>query len=170
MKIKSRRRLLVLSGALAAPIVAASAAFACQSLSTLTVNPKSGPSGTVVNAVGHNYNTAASASNVEIHLDTRDGPVLWSGRPGPDRAIRASFAVNASPGYHVLIATQYSGSGTPIAGTPGRASFNVTSGAAADVTGGFHPSDLATPLGVAGLALSMTAFAVRRRRQATSAA
>ncbi|HWC12781.1 MAG TPA: hypothetical protein VG455_16350 [Acidimicrobiales bacterium] len=169
MKIKSRRRLLVLSGALAAPIVAASAAFACQSLATATVTPKSGPSGTVVNLAGSNYSSSPTSSAIEVHLDSRTGPVLAS--TGPASRINLDFAVTGSVGYHSLIVTQYTGSGAPVAGTPGRAAFQITSGAASsDITGGFRPSDLATPLGVAGLALSMTAFAVRRRRQATSAA
>ncbi len=168
VKIKSRRRLLVLSGALAAPVVAASAAFACQSLATATVTPKSGPSGSIVNVKGGNYSSSPTSSAIEVHLDSRTGPVLAS--TGPAASIDLNFAVNAPAGYHVLVVTQYTSSGAPVAGTPGRASFNVTSGAAADVTGGFTPSDLATPLGVAGLALSMTAFAIRRRRSATSAA
>jgi hypothetical protein len=167
VNIKSRRRLAVLSGAVAAPVVVASAAFACQSLATATVTPKSGPSGTVVNLTGGNYSSSPTASPIVVHLDSRTGPVL--AQTGPASTINLNFAVNANPGYHVLVVTQYTSSGAPVAGTPGRASFNVTSGAAADVTGGFSPSDLATPLGVAGLALSLTAFAVRRRR-ATSAA
>jgi hypothetical protein len=169
MQTKSRRRLLVLSGALVAPIVAASAAFACQALTPGTVSPKEGPSGTVVNFKATNFSSSPTASPVVVHLDSRTGPTLAS-TGGPVRDVNLNFAVNASPGYHVLIATQYTASGAPVAGSPARASFRVTSGAAADVTSGFSPSDLATPLGVAGLALSMTAFAVRRRRQATSAA
>ncbi len=149
--------------------MAASAAFACQSLATLTVNPKSGPSGTQVTATGGNYSGSPTSSPVVIHLDTRTGPVLWSSS-GPTSTINASFAVNGPVGYHALVATQYTASGAPVAGTPGRASFNITSGPAADITGGFTPADLATPLGVAGLALSMTAFAIRRRRRATSVA
>lgn len=149
--------------------MAASAAFACQSLSTLTVTPKSGPSGTVVHAVGSNYSASSSASRIEVHLDTRTGPILFA-TAGPQSSFTADFPVNAGPGYHSLIATQYNAAGAPVGGTPGRASFNVTSSATQDVTGGFTPSDLATPLGVAGLALSMTAYAVRRRRRATSAA
>lgn len=149
--------------------MAASAAFACQSLATLTLTVKSGPSGTQTHASGGNYSSSPSSSPVVIHLDTRTGPVLWSSG-GPTSTVNADFAVNGPAAYHALVATQYTSSGAPVAGTPGRASFNITSGAAADVTGGFAPSDLATPLGVAGLALSMTAFAVRRRRRATSAA
>ncbi len=158
----------MLSGALAAPIVAASAAFACQALATATVTPKSGPSGTVVNLRGFNYSSSPTSSPIQVRLDSRTGRVL--AETGPASSINLNFPVNASPGFHVLLVTQYTGSGAPVAGTPGRASFQVTSGAAADVTGGFDPSDLATPIGVAGLALSMTAFAVRRRRQASSAA
>jgi len=168
VKIKSRRRLLALSGALVAPIVAASAAWACQALTPATVNPKSGPSGTVVNLRATNFSSSPTSSQIEVHLDSRTGPVLASQPPARD--VNLTFPVNASPGYHVLIVTQYTSSGAPVAGSPARASFRVTSASSADVTGGFTPSNLATPLGVAGLALSMTAFAVRRRRQAAPTA
>ena len=171
MKIKSRRRLVLLSGALAAPIVAASAAFACQSLATLTLDKKSGPSGTEVTVLqGANYSGSPTSSRIEFHLDARNGPLLGA-TAGPQANITGvKFTVRGPAGYHAILATQYTASGAAVAGTPGRTSFNITSGSAADVTGGFAPSDLATPLGVAGLALSMTAFAVRRRRRVTSAA
>ena len=170
MKIKSRRRLVILSGAVAAPVVAASAAFACQSLATLTLDKKAGPSGTTVRVVqGANYSGSPTSSRIEFHLDSRTGPLLGA-TAGPQSNITgATFTVSGPAGRHVILATQYTGSGAPVAGTPGRAQFEITGGSAADITGGFRPSDLATPLGVAGLALSMTAFAVRRRR-ATSAA
>jgi hypothetical protein len=168
VKTKSRRRLFVLSGALAAPIVAASAAFACQALTPATVTPKEGPSGTTVNLSASNFSSSPTSSAIRVHLDSRNGPVL--AQTGPATRVNLSFPVNASVGYHYLVVTQYTSSGSPVAGSPARAAFRVTSGSAADITGGFSPSDLATPLGVAGLALSMTAFAVRRRRRATSAA
>jgi hypothetical protein len=171
VKIKSRRRLVVLSGALAAPIVAASAAFACQSLATLTLDKKSGPSGTRVTVVqGANYSGSPTASRVEFRLDKRDGTLLGA-TAGPQANITGTqFTVTGPAGWHVILATQYTASGAAVAGTPGKASFQIGGASSADVTGGFTPSDLATPLGVAGLALSMTAFAVRRRRSATSAA
>ena len=148
--------------------MAASAAFACQSLATATVNPKSGPSGTTVNLRGTNYSSSPTASPIQVHLDSRTGPVL--AQTGPSTSINLNFAVTGPAGSHPLVVTQYTSSGAPVAGTPGRSYFNITSGSSADVTGGFTPSDLATPLGVAGLALSMTAFAVRRRRHAAAKA
>ena len=150
--------------------MAASAAFACQSLATLTLDKKSGPSGTQVTVVqGANYSGSPTSSRVEFHLDSRTGPLLGA-TAGPQANITGTtFTVTGPAGPHVILATQYTSSGSPVAGTPGRARFDITGGSSADITGGFSPSDLATPLGVAGLALSMTAFAVRRRR-ATSAA
>jgi hypothetical protein len=170
VKIKSRRRLAVLSGAIAAPVVVASAAFACQSLATLTLDKKAGPSGTEVTVLqGANYSGSPTSSRIEFHLDTRTGPLLGA-TAGPQSNISGTkFTVSGPDGWHVILATQYTASGAPVAGTPGKASFQIGGASSADVTGGFTPSDLATPLGVAGLALSMTAFAVRRRR-ATSAA
>jgi len=163
--ITSRRRTAVFFGAVAAPVIAASAAFACQSLTPAQVSPKSGPSGTTATVTANNFSTAASASDVTVRLDSRNGPVLWTGRPAANRSVTATVTVNAPAGYHTLLVTQYAASGAPIAGSPARTSFQVTGAAATADTSPIAPSALLTPLGLAGLALS-GALVVRRRRTA----
>jgi LPXTG-motif cell wall-anchored protein len=163
------RAALVSFGVVAIPVALASAAFACQSLSTLQLSAKSGPSGSTVTATGGNWSAAASSSNVDIHLDTRTGPVLASTKPATGSStISTPVTISASTGYHVLIATQ-SANGVPRAGTPGRASYQVTAGpAAASAT--TLPSGLASPLTLAGLVLmSLVGFLARRRRHAVTA-
>ena len=164
MQVKSRRRVLAVFAAVAAPVIVASAAFACQSLATLRANPNSGPAGTVVTLTGNNYSGSASASPITIRLDSRTGPILASIPPTSRFTVTVNIpATNA--GYHTLLATQYTASGAPVAGTPGRASFQVTGGAASADTSPIVPSALLTPLGLAGLALS-GALVLRRRRSA----
>ena len=56
-------------------MVFASVAYACQSLTTAAVNPKSGPAGSTVNVTGCNYSNAAQ---VEVRLDSRTAaPAAW---------------------------------------------------------------------------------------------
>ena len=147
---------------------AASVAFACQSLATLSVSPNSGASGTVVNFSGGKYSSSSSASDVVIHRDTKTGPALWTGRASSTGSIGGSFAMTGTTGYHVLIATQYTSPGVPCAGCPGRSSFNVTASSSAS-SASVLPSALTSPVGLAGVA-SLTALgaaaALRRRREA----
>ena len=165
--ITSRRRSAVFFAAVAAPVIAASAAFACQSLSTAAVSPKSGPAGSTVTVTGNNYSTAATSSPVQVRLDSRTGPLLWSGAPAANRSITATVTIpgDTPAGYHTILVTQYTSTGAPVAGTPGRTSFQVTGAASSADTSPIAPSALLTPLGLAGLALS-GALVVRRRRTA----
>jgi hypothetical protein len=143
-----KRRLLVGFAIVAVPVGLASAAFACQVLATLSVTPTSGPSGTSVTATGGNYSSSASASNIEIHLDSRTGRVLASTRAGGDGSLNVTFPVSGvAVGYHTLVATQYNANGTPKSGTPGRASFQVTASRAATANATGRPSsgEIAVP-------------------------
>jgi hypothetical protein len=171
VKITSRRRAVAAFAAVAAPVIVASAAFACQTLTTASVNPKSAPAGGTVTVTGQNYSTAASASQVQVRLDSRTGPLLASVTPAANRTVTATVQIpaNTSAGYHTILLTQYNNTtGQPIAGTPGRTSLQVTGAASAD-SSSITPSALLTPLGLAGLALS-GALVVRRRRHAAPVA
>lgn len=142
-----RRRLVVGFAALAIPLGVASAAFACQSLSTLALSPGAGPVGTSVTATGGNYSSSTSASAVDIHLDTREGPVLASTRPSSTGTISVTFTIPSSMavGYHNLVATQKNANGTPKSGTPGRSSFQVTTGAVGGTSGAVNTAAAASP-------------------------
>lgn len=144
--MKRRAGFLLIFGA-ALSLAVASYAWACGNLATFVPsNPSAAPGGTVT-AEGSNYsNTAAGgATDVVVHLNTRDGQVLWSG-PAVNRRVSPSFSIPAGTalGYYTLIATQYQSDGvTPTSGTPGRARIQVTSSGAAEpaVADAAAPSD-----------------------------
>jgi len=129
----TRRRPLYLAvfGTIAVPLVAASIAYACGALASISVSTSSGDPGATVNGVGTGFSNshggAPSSEPVVLHLETRSGPVLWSGRPDASGRIEFSFVVpQVDPGPYALIATQNNADGVPAPGTPARASFTVT--------------------------------------------
>lgn len=109
------------------PLAAASAAWACGILATLKLDHTSASPGQAITATGVNYNTSAGASPVTLHLNSRHGAVLGTAVPNAGRQIATSFPVPAGlkPGWYVVLATQFTASGTPVAGTPGRTTLHV---------------------------------------------
>ncbi len=157
------------------PLGLASSAFACQVLATLQVTPNPAAEGANVTATGGNYSSSASASNVDIHFDTRGGPILASTKPTPSSggliSVTFTLPANTKVGYHTLVATQ-SVNGVPKAGTPGRAAIQVTAGSVTAVKGSvFNPSSLANPLVTGPAVALLAAFGLisRKRRQRVSA-
>ncbi|HET7487447.1 MAG TPA: hypothetical protein VFJ85_05915 [Acidimicrobiales bacterium] len=136
---QSRKRVLFGSavGALTLPLLIASLAYACTSLATLSVHPASAMPGAVVNGTGKNFaphgSDAPSTEPVELHFNSRTGPLLWSGRPDAAGNIAFTFTVpDASPGAYTLIATQVNSlTGAATSGTPARVSFTVEAPATA---------------------------------------
>ncbi|MDQ3931476.1 MAG: hypothetical protein M3252_01355, partial [Actinomycetota bacterium] len=143
MYAKLQRRLVLFFVLAAVPILVASAAFACQRLVTAYATPKSGPVGTNVTVTGGNYNP--SAGPVEVRLDTRTGKVLATTAAQPDGNISVTFPIpsGTSVGYHTLVVTQFTSSGTMISGGPGRTSFQVTQSATKASAGGIFTTPLA---------------------------
>lgn len=131
-----RRTFTVLAGALVVPLVVAAAAYACTALATLSTERKAAQAGEVVNGKGTGFDSNPASSKVEVHFNTRDGEVLWSGSPAPGSGtVQFSFKVpDVAPGQYVLIATQTNAQGNPVGGTPARTSFEVTAPAAAATT------------------------------------
>lgn len=149
--------------------MAASAALACQSLATLSANPRSGPVGTNVTLTGANYSGSSTASNVDIHVDSRSGPIVASTRADASGKINVTFSVpgEMTSGYHTLLATQ-TVNGVPKSGTPGRTSFQVT-GTSASSSASADPSSLSTPVGLGALVLvGIVGLIISRRRRATT--
>lgn len=108
--------------AVAVPLAVVSIAYGCGRLATLYVGPQRVAPGAEVSGFGRNYTAAPTASTVDIRFNRRNGPVLWSGRPGPSGEIRPRFAVpGVKPGHYTLMATQTTSTGAPSPGTPGRA-------------------------------------------------
>ena len=122
------------------PLALASAAWACGVLATLTLDTKVASPGDALTATGKNYSTAAGTSAVTIRLKSRTGEVLTSTAPIAGGRISKTFSLptSISPGWYVVMATQFNADGTPKSGTPGRTTLRVQgagSGAAASPWG-----------------------------------
>ncbi len=109
------------------PLAAASAAWACGVLATLTMSQKVASPGDSMTATGKNYSTAAGASDVTIRLKSRTGAVLATTVPNPGGKIDKTFNLpnDLSPGWYTVMATQNNANGTPKAGTPGRTTMRI---------------------------------------------
>jgi len=121
----------LVAAAVAVPLVAASIAYACAALASLSVNPGAAEAGQTVTGYGQSFsNTHGGSPSVEpvvVRFNSRSGPVLWSGRPDSSGNISFSFVVpKAAPGQYTIIATQNNADGQPAPGTPARAAFQVT--------------------------------------------
>lgn len=127
-----QKRLLVLVvGAMAGMVVAASAAFACANLTTINLSEDSAAAGSTVGFRGDAFRDSSEekpASDVVVHWNSRSGEVLWSG-PSANRTVEGTFTVpNVEPGNYMVVATQfYEDTGDPVPGAPARASIEVTS-------------------------------------------
>lgn len=168
--IRSKKRALGLFTLVAVPVIFASAAFACQALTTANARPKSGPVGTEVNVTGGGYN---SNYDVQVRWDSRYAPPLATVRPASNGSVSAFIRVpQTSVGTHTILITQKvlsNGVWVDKSGTPGRTSFSVTSGSVGSASTGLDPSVLVTPVGLAGLLL-LVAVSRKPRRKAEAAA
>lgn len=123
-----RRKLglsLVFGAAL--PLAVASVAWACGVLATLSLDQKVAAPGQTINASGRNWSSAAGASAVTVRLKSRTGDILATTAAKPDGSISQGFALptSLSPGWYVVLATQFNANGTPKTGTPGRTTLRV---------------------------------------------
>jgi len=168
--IRSKKRALGLFTLVAVPVIFASAAFACQALTTANARPKSGPVGAEVNVTGGGYN---ANYDVQVRWDSRYAPPLATARPASNGSVSVTIRVpNTSVGTHTILITQKvlsNGVWVDKSGSPGRTSFNVTSGSAGSASTGLDPSVLVTPVGLAGLLL-LVAVSRKPRRKAEAAA
>lgn len=124
----TRHRLgfLLIVAAVAVPLAAVSFAYACGVLTTLHLAPKTVRQGADVTGFGRNYSSSPAASAVTLHLNSRKGQVLWSGRASSTGLITPSFsAPNVHSGYYTVLAEQTGTGNRPSPGTPGRATIYV---------------------------------------------
>ena len=168
---RTKKRALGLSTLVAVPLLFASAAWACQALTSAYARPKSGPAGTSVTVTGGGYDRRY---DVQVRWDSRYAPPLATVRPAENGSVSAVIRVpNSAPGYHTILITQKVLSGSnwvDKSGTPGRASFLVTTaGASSASSTHLDPSVLVTPVGLAGLLLMVAVSRRPRRRAAESA-
>ncbi|HET7486640.1 MAG TPA: hypothetical protein VFJ85_01830 [Acidimicrobiales bacterium] len=129
--MKMRRPLFAAAfGVVAIPLVAASIAYACSALASLSLTPSTGDVGATISGVGKGFSNshggAPSSEPVKLHFNSRTGPVLWEGRPDAAGTVAFTFSVpRVAAGSYTLIATQTNADGQPAPGTPARAQFTV---------------------------------------------
>lgn len=153
----------MIAGAVALPLAVVATAFACANLATLKLDKGGVASGSEVTAYGRNFNSNAAASVVTLRFNSRNGRVLWEGRPLANGKLTGKFLAPAvQPGKYVILATQTGADGRPAAGTPGRAPLKIKGGAApaavAPAPTSGAPTMPSLPVG-AGMALLMLGLA-----------
>jgi len=136
--MRLRKVFLVTFVALAVPVGAASLAYACTALATLSVTGGAAP-GQMVTGTGKGFNgglhgadpATATRTPVEMHWSTRTGPVMTSSVPDSAGNISFSFAAPSVPAaQYVLIGVQNdSATGNPYYGTPARQSVTIVAAA-----------------------------------------
>lgn len=139
-RCSSRWRLAVAACvALASPLPFASGASA-GALATLHAIPQQVQAGGTITVFGRNYSSNAAASDIEIRLDGREGPVVASFSPRStigdyQRSVGQPYFLVGEPvtipastsvGSHTLVATQRTTRGEMISGGPGRTTIEVT--------------------------------------------
>lgn len=143
--------------AAAVPLAAASAAWACGVLATLTLDTRVASPGQTVTATGINYATS-NATAVTLRLNSRNGTPIATATPtSPGGRINQTFSLpsNIDPGWYVMLATQFTNSGAPKSGTPGRFAFRVQGDARSSGTPAAAPARTAPPSGPSGSLLPM---------------
>jgi len=186
-----RRRVLVgtFSAVAAALAVtgAAAAAFACITPATISLSTAAGRPGDNVTITGKSFSVpAGNPTGVQIFWGGAGGRLLAEAAPSGEGTFSAAFTVpDVAPGFYQVVAVLRDANNTDVAGTPGRALFEVQNVQArapappevqsftpsADPTGSTFPLALVIGLGVVGLALFTGGFvAVTRSRRAAAPA
>jgi len=133
-RVGKRGLVLLALGLFLVPMSAASLAYACTGLATISTDPGAAVAGATVtvNARGFAPHDPSDArtSPAEIRMDSMTGPVIGTASPSSARS-GGNFSVqitvpNVEAGDHVLIATQAGADGRPSYGTPARTVFTVT--------------------------------------------
>jgi len=143
-----------MAAAVMAVLLAASVAWACVGLVSLTTASASVQPGDTLTLLGKEF---AQGAPVLIHLDTINGPVLATAPP-PTTTMTSQFTVpvpipaDVGVGQHVLIATQdYHNMN---AGAPARAVIYVGVPAPTSAAGSPRPVSVITDAGLSGATLA----------------
>lgn len=168
MATTHKRLLVLVLGAMAGMLVAASAAYACASLATLKLDNATAAVGTTVDGRGDSFRDGDGFTPVTLHLETRDGDVLWSGTT-ENRTINFSFTVpDVEPGVYALVGVQKFVDGRPAAGTPARTTLEITpAGGASAASAVTETSPAAAPVPAAPAQEAAPAAAVEAPAAAT---
>ena len=106
---RARLRLCVAAGAVAAAMVPAAIAYACIGVVGLNANPSVVQPGGTVTVTGKDF---VNNIPVVLHLDSVDGPVIYTVLQSTGDVMTSNFSVtfqlpsSVSTGAHVLVATQ----------------------------------------------------------------
>ena len=159
-RIHGRRLLVVGLGMLAAPVVAASIAYACTALANLSLNPNQGDPGATITGTAQGF--SSSGEPVAIRIGKANAQPVWVGRADANGRVNVSFQIpgNLAPGSYTVLATQNNADGQPIPGSPARAELTVTG----------RPAVTGTPAPVAAPQQPGTPAPAPARQSGTSAA
>lgn len=142
--MKRRAGLLLIVGAML-PLGAASTAWACASLATLSMGSKVANPGQTVTVTGRGFSDSHAGSTsgdslVTLRLKARNGKVLQDNVDVTNNRISTTLKLptDMASGYYVMLGTQTKADGTARAGTPARYAFRVSGPATA-------PSAAASP-------------------------
>ncbi|MGH9223513.1 MAG: hypothetical protein ACRD2W_06930 [Acidimicrobiales bacterium] len=185
----SRRRVLVGSFAAVAAAIAVTgaAAFACITPASINLSTAAGRPGDVVTISGKSFSVpAGNPTGVQIYWAAPNGKLLAEATPTAEGTFETTFRVpDGPPGFYQVVAVLRAADGADVAGTPGRALFEVQNVQAApapapeiqsftptaDPSGSTFPLALVIGLGVVGLVLFTGGFvAVTRSRKAVAPA
>ncbi len=113
---------LAVAGALA---VTAALAYACTVQPTVSLTQSSATPHSAVAGTGEYF--SETGGPVELHFNSLESAVVWSGQPDAVGRIAFQFEVpDVAPGTYTIVATQAAlGTGQPVAGTPSRAPLTV---------------------------------------------
>ncbi|MBA3329117.1 MAG: hypothetical protein H0T43_12530, partial [Solirubrobacterales bacterium] len=109
--------------AVAATMLAlASVAYACTVVATVDLDKAAATPGAQVNGTGKGFSQSPLSSSVDVHFNSLDGNVVWSGRAASTGQVAFSFKVpeGMAPGQYTIVATQRDAQGRAESGTPAR--------------------------------------------------
>ncbi len=113
---------------LGAATMAASGAFACANISTLSLSPSHGTAGARVTVTGTSYSLNPPVLPVVVRWNGTEGPELARVTPNAKGEINVAITIPAAvPGYYVVVAMQRDARGVDRYGTPSRAAYQVLS-------------------------------------------
>ncbi len=165
--IRSKKRAVGLFALAAVPLVFASAAFACQRLTSAEVAPEQARVGEQVTVRGGNY---IAGREVQARLNSRTAPPVGVATASQNGRVEITFRVpDGTPtGNNTVILTQTNAQGVPCPGCPGRDTLDVIGVSTSADELGLDPAVLLTPVGLVGLLLLVGAS--RRPGRKTEAA
>ena len=148
---------------------------ASAALSSLTVAVPQVTAGSTVQVSGARFSATPGASNIELRLGQRSGPVIGSIAPATNFTATIVIPAATSVGDHLLVATQYAVGGNPVPGTPGRTRFRVvpasaSAGSSAASDQPWVPGRAGGWLLAIGLSLALGAASLRLRGRDTAEA